>query len=65
MKLEQFVVRRMYYIDFGYGKEVVQFAGESPDFPGNYGFYTADGGMHIVNKTNLEKLEVMEVFNEC
>lgn len=62
MKLEQFVIRRMYLADFGYGKELVQYAGESPKIKGSYGFYTEDGGMHILNKTQMEKLDIMEVL---
>lgn len=64
MKIEQLVIRRMYLADFGYGKEVVQYAGESPNFPGNYGFYTADGGVIIVKKSQIESMDIMEVFNE-
>lgn len=62
MSIEQLVIRRMYYADFGYGKELVQYAGESPLKPGFYGFYTEDNGMHILTKSQIEKLDIMEVL---
>lgn len=62
MKIEQFIIRHMYYADFGYGKELVQYVGESPLKPGFYGFYTEDGGIHILTKNKIENLDIMEVL---
>jgi len=44
------------------GKELVQYAGESPKIPGAYGFYTEDGGVIIVKKSQIESMDIMEVL---
>ncbi len=62
MKVEQLIIRKMYYANFGYGKELVQYAGESPKIPGAYGFYTEDGGVIIVKKSQIESMDIMEVL---